>query len=379
MSGLNCGVAYLFRVSAYGDGTVRSADWGAASDELSRSTAACNSAPVFHYRFCISEDAPEEYVVGWVAATDVDHDTLTYSIISGNEDGRFAVSGAGAITVAGALDYHSQGRYTLTVEANDGNGGVKIVPVIIVVTDAVSAQDGAGPISPGAGTGYISVRLWVLLQRYADGETVPQKVTIVINTGTPDFEFGFTAADAEYILWQEEYIGCVGGRKIRAFVWEIPTARVLSVIQRPDVYSAILEDEPGGSPDHPQLNDTLDDIVNAYASGLSAESAAQYALFIRGGSVVVTIRTPGEPAIETLRAWLTARDVHLLPRETEGGGIYGRALAVLLPLEHISTLVAEFATVHLAAADLGGLPLDRSHWPPEAREFENAVVSQYLH
>ena len=374
-SGLTCGTSYLFRVSAYGNGIFHTADWGAASEELRRDTAACNVAPVFGYRFFVTEDAAPGHVVGKVVATDLDHDALTYSITSGNESGQFAIGGDGVITtVAGALDYASQGCHTLVVAIDDGHHGGATAPVMVVVSEAPAGSsenpDGVTPIDLGPGLHYISPELWGLLQRHANGETVRGYVTLSLGVGWFDASYEENASELA------EYITCVGGRKIDEGVWDIPTAHTLWAIQRPYIFAAVLEGD--GNFDHPQLNDTLDDIANAYAEGILAERAAQYALFIRGGSVVVSIRTPGDPTIETLRDWLTARDVHVLPRDTEGGGYYGHVLVVLLPVEHISTLVAEFVTVYLRAADLQSLPLDRSLWSPESREFEDGVVSQYL-
>ena len=40
--GLACGTTYGFRVRAYGDGVIHSADWGAPSDEVTHTTEACN-------------------------------------------------------------------------------------------------------------------------------------------------------------------------------------------------------------------------------------------------------------------------------------------------------------------------------------------------
>ena len=40
--GLTCGTTYGFRVRSYGDGIMRSADWGAPSDEVTYATEACN-------------------------------------------------------------------------------------------------------------------------------------------------------------------------------------------------------------------------------------------------------------------------------------------------------------------------------------------------
>ena len=100
--------------------------------------------PVFEsssYTFDVAEDVEIGTVVGTVSATDPAMDTVTYSIMAGNDDGKFTIdTNTGAITVAGALDYESVTSYTLTVEASDEGGGSATATVEISVTD-VSPED----------------------------------------------------------------------------------------------------------------------------------------------------------------------------------------------------------------------------------------------
>ncbi len=161
VTGLVCGSSYRFRVSAYGDGTAHTADWGEASDELTGATAACNAAPEFgssSYSFSIAEDAAVGDTVGTVSASDGDNDSLTYTIESGDSDGKFAISSSGAVTVAAALDFESAPSHALTVQADDGNGATATATVAITVTDVVedpdATRDGAvslGDQSPSKG------------------------------------------------------------------------------------------------------------------------------------------------------------------------------------------------------------------------------------
>ena len=88
----------------------------------------------------VREDAEDDDDVGGaVVATDQDGDTLSYSIVDGNGDGRFTIdSQSGQIMVAAPLDFEQQGgsQYTITVEASDGNvGGQTDVVVNIAVLD----------------------------------------------------------------------------------------------------------------------------------------------------------------------------------------------------------------------------------------------------
>ena len=101
----------------------------------------CNQPPEFNassYTFSIPETAAAA-VVGNVLATDPDEDdTVSYSITGGNEDGKFAIdTGAGEITVQGALDYETTPEYTLIIAASDGHGGSAAANVSIAVTGGV--------------------------------------------------------------------------------------------------------------------------------------------------------------------------------------------------------------------------------------------------
>ena len=113
-----------------------------------------NSAPEFGsstYSFSIAEDAATGATVGTVSATDADSDGITYTIESGNGDGKFAIDGStGSITTAGALDYETTPSYTLTVQADDGNGGTDTATVNVTVTDVDES-------SPGPLTGFTLV------------------------------------------------------------------------------------------------------------------------------------------------------------------------------------------------------------------------------
>ena len=91
--GLTCGTTYGFRVRSYGDGIMHSADWGTPSNEVTHTTEACNAAP--------------DFVVGTVSAPDTDEgDMVSYSITTGNEDGKFDIGdSSGEITVEDSLDH----------------------------------------------------------------------------------------------------------------------------------------------------------------------------------------------------------------------------------------------------------------------------------
>ena len=81
-----------------------------------------------------------------VTATDADADTLTYSL-EGADAAKFGiVSGSGQLqTRAGEkYDREAKASYSVTVKADDGNGGTDTVAVTITVNNAVEI-----PLAPG--------------------------------------------------------------------------------------------------------------------------------------------------------------------------------------------------------------------------------------
>ena len=74
--------------------------------------------------------------VGTKTGTDVDGDTLAYSITAGNDEGLFAINASsGAITVAGALDHETASTHDLIVTATDAGSLSSSATVSVTVTD----------------------------------------------------------------------------------------------------------------------------------------------------------------------------------------------------------------------------------------------------
>ena len=126
VDGLTCMRDYLFRVSAYGNGTVHAAAWSDPSDSVSMTTGEC-VPPTFgaaSYTFSLADDADLGSVVGSVSATgSLTDDTVTYSITGGDEDGKFAIDeSTGQVTVAGDLNSSAGTSIALTVAASDESG-----------------------------------------------------------------------------------------------------------------------------------------------------------------------------------------------------------------------------------------------------------------
>ena len=99
-----------------------------------------NNPPVFREgdstTRSIAEDTPPGVNIGIpVWATDVDDDTLTYSL-SGENAEAFAIdSNSGQLAAEALLDYETKNRYTVVVSVSDGAGGSGSITVIVHVTD----------------------------------------------------------------------------------------------------------------------------------------------------------------------------------------------------------------------------------------------------
>ncbi len=242
-----------------------------------------------------------------------------------------------------------------------------------------SDQGGAGQsregqrviIDPGPGTTHIDPYLWGLLQRQAEGLSVPDRVTVSIGSYT---EFDINPG-------LEEFIESLGGEQVAPQTWDLPAGRVLAVVQRPDVFE--VEIEPAPVSEEPSINtlpyDALRSVVAAYANGVPAESAAQYAMIIKDDSVVVGMNAPDAGTISSIRAWLKEKNVYALPA-SETGGAAPNHLAVLVPVRYIQELADSFPEVHLSSATHRGqgLTLSRAYWLQETRDLEDENVAQYL-
>ena len=158
------------------DVVVRGTRSGINADEtlriVVRDTTPANNAPAFadaSYTFADVAIAVGE-IIGTVAATDADNDTLSYTL-TGTDADKFDIDSSGEITVAEALDYGE--TYSINVVADDGTDTTS-------VTVAIDAET----VSPRAPT-------------FVVDSTTEDSATITITAGD---DGGESVSDWEYEL-----------------------------------------------------------------------------------------------------------------------------------------------------------------------------------
>ncbi len=149
ISGLAASTTYQVQVRASND--EGDSGW---SPTLSASTgaASANTAPVFNEGTSATRRVAENTAAGQaigdpLTATDADNDTLTYTL-EGTDAAAFdIVATTGQIRTRVALDYEAKSSYSVTVTADDGNGGADTIAVTITITDVNEAR-GTPPAAP---------------------------------------------------------------------------------------------------------------------------------------------------------------------------------------------------------------------------------------
>jgi len=172
-----------------------------------------NDAPVFvthdqqtSYSFDYNENSAANTVLGTVLATDVDHgDSITYSIVSGNDNGYFAIdatTGEITLTEAGSNaftnDYETlSNTHNLVVGANDGTVTTTIGVTLNEqnVNEAPDAVDNTYLIQSGLSGQYYAYH------EGTDGINLSNlaQVEAFIAANNPDATFTATAIDYTYI------------------------------------------------------------------------------------------------------------------------------------------------------------------------------------
>ena len=187
-------------IPAYGL-TVTVTDSGGLTDDaaVTINLTDVNEAPNMNNQgFVELENAPNGTIVATLGASDPDvGDTRTFTILSGNESGAFALNGTtGKITVADStqLDYETTPTFTLIVEVRDAGGLTDTATVTINLEDVNEVPTATG--------GEFS-----LAENSADGTVVGSasasdpdagdSLTYAITSGDPGNAFGIDSATGE--------------------------------------------------------------------------------------------------------------------------------------------------------------------------------------
>ena len=266
---------------------------------------------------------------------------------------RWLVLAVATIAAAGAFFLTISTPFVLAQDGEGGNGGA--------ATESV-------PVDLGQNTLYVGPRLLGLLQRHADGQQVQTNVDVVIGQQE--------GVDVEPAL--ADYITSVGGRNIEGDTWLIPTAQVLSVIQRADVAVATMAGVTGQAITYPAMDGTLNTILSAYTGGATATSSAQYAFFADQGKVLVKIQAPNAATMTSIRTWLSTRSVYM-PPESAFEAFSDNVRYAMVPVSQLAALAAAYTTTYLSVESFAGegLTQNRTGWSVEATSFEAEVVNAY--
>lgn len=115
-------------------------------DLLVLSGISLNKAPTAsNATFSVVENGAVNYSLGTVIGTDPNSgDTLTYTIISGNEQGYFTINSAtGEITTTVSFDREAKSVYKMIVQVNDGNGLYNTAFVTVSILNQTGDDDDA--------------------------------------------------------------------------------------------------------------------------------------------------------------------------------------------------------------------------------------------
>ena len=242
-------------------------------------------------------------------------------------------------------------------------------------------------IDTGKGTLFVEPELLALLSKHAAGKKDSSRQLRVILAWDDS-----TSATAEFVVSQG------GVRETDTYdpdfpwadrSWHIPVESMLVIIQHSGVWSAQLwvdgQTERRQWPDHEYLNDTANLVLTAWHLGVPAENAAQYALFARGDSVLITMEATNRPDFESLIRWLEAEEVYILDRAKEPtmdglGNVSSYSTVALTPVSVIAAAAQREDVVGISAERYRGqgLEMQRHYWPLEALWYEDTLVDEFV-
>ena len=158
-------------------------------------SAACPSTPAFDdgasASRSVAENAPGGTAVGAAVGADIGGNALAYSLAGANAR-EFAIDAStGQLTTAAVLDHESGASRSLTVSANDGNGGATSIPVTVFVTNVDEPPNApSAPTVSGSSSTSLSVS-W----------------SAPANTGRPavtDYDVRYRSGDGDFADWAHE-------------------------------------------------------------------------------------------------------------------------------------------------------------------------------
>lgn len=151
------------------------------------------------YTVSVAETLAVSAPISTFTATDADaseNANLTYSIVSGNAEGKFALDPiTGILELAGSLNYDVTPTYELVLEADDQGPTAALTGSTTVVISVVNAEDSAPSIIPLPGTYTLSLSEDVALGTSvfdieASDSDNGTTFTFAIDSGNTDSDFG---------------------------------------------------------------------------------------------------------------------------------------------------------------------------------------------
>ena len=146
IAGLQPDTAYQARVMASND--EGASDWSAAGSGSTRQNRTPEFSGTTATRSLAENTAAGTAIGAPVSATDADSDPLVYTL-EGTDTGSFdIVEATGQLQAKGGVNYDHEAKpsYSVTVKADDGNGGTDTVAVTVSVTD--EDEPPAAPAAP---------------------------------------------------------------------------------------------------------------------------------------------------------------------------------------------------------------------------------------
>jgi VCBS repeat-containing protein len=157
--------------------TVSDGNGGTVLVAVSITVTPVNDAPVASAPpATTTEDTP---VVGQIAASDAEGDTLTYAVTTAPANGTVTVSANGSYSYTPNANFNGNDSFTVTV--SDGNGGTALVTIPVTVTPVNDAPAASAPPVTTAEDTPVSGQI---AASDADGDPLSYAVTIAPSHGT---------------------------------------------------------------------------------------------------------------------------------------------------------------------------------------------------